>query len=399
MGINQKNILSQEVGVYRLEQNLYLRVQATGASFIFRHMKDGRRVDLGIGSAKKVSIARAKEIAAEYRAQIAKGVMPSREKKKEEKRARTFAEVAVEAVEKTNEVRQWKKADHKRVWLQMLRDYAIPKIGALPINEVSRRDIIAVLEPIWRTKTPTATTLRMVLERVFACAIFSGEYSGANPAVYRGNLDIILPPPSKIRTIKHRPALSLEELKKAMQIFVNTETSTAFAVAMTALTALRGNEVVCADWSEIDLKERIFSVPAIRRKVSRPYPHRVPLSDQAVAILQHLAKFGGDDGYVFKSLLRLGAHVSCASLLALISRTYPGKTVHGLRSTFRVWVEENHLDAVAAEYQMMHENPSEVVRAYQRSDLLEQRRKLMQQWADEILPMATLKAALEKTSK
>lgn len=399
MGINQKNILSQEAGIYRLEQNLYLRVQATGASFIFRYMKDGRRVDLGIGSAKKVSIARAKEIAAEYRAQIAKGVMPTREKKKEARRVRTFAEVALEAAETTSEVRQWKNPSHKRTWLQMLRDYAIPKIGALPINEVTRKDIIAVLEPIWRTKTSTATGLRVVLERVFACAIFSGEYPGANPAVYRGNLDIVLPPPSKISTVKHRAALTFDELKEALPVFIAAETTVSFAVVMVALTALREKEVALAEWSEIDLKERIFSVPAVRRKIPRPYPHRVPLSEQAVTLLRHLAKLAGTDGYVFKSLYRLGNHVAGASLWELVSRTCPGKTVHGLRSTFRVWVEENRLDTVAAEYEMMHENPSEVVRAYQRSDLLEQRRKLMQQWADEILPMTTLKAVLEKTSK
>ncbi len=399
MGINQKNILSQEVGVYRLETNLYLRVQETGASFIFRYMKDGRRVDLGIGSAKKVSIARAKEIAAEYRAQIAKGVMPTREKKKEIRRVRTFAEVAIEATETTSEVRQWKNPSHKRTWLQMLRDYAIPKIGSMPINEVTRQDIISVLEPIWRTKTVTASGLRVVLERVFACAIFSGEYPGANPAVYRGNLDIVLPPPSKISTVKHRAAMTLDELKEALQVFTSAETIVALAVTMVALTALREKEVALAEWSEIDLEQRVFSVPAIRRKVPRPYPHRVPLSDQAVAILQHLGKLTGTEGYVFKSTYRLGTHIACVSLWDLVKRTYPGKTVHGMRSTFRVWVEENKMDVVAAEYQMMHENPSEVVRAYQRSDLLEQRRKLMQQWADEILPMATLKAALEKVSK
>lgn len=395
MSINQKNILAQPIGVYRIEPNLYLRVQPAGASFIFRYMKNGRRNDIGIGSAKKVTVARAKAIANEYRSQIARGETPTREKK-EEKRSRTFREVAIEAVEKTSEVREWKRPAHKRVWLQILRDYAFPTIGTMPINEVSRKDIIAVLEPIWREKTPTAATLRMVIERVFSCAIFAGEYTNANPAVYRGNLDIVLPSPKKIRTIKHYQALTLEELKDAMLVWVGKPSSISLATAMVALTALRCGEVVRAEWQEIDLNNRIFSVPAVRRKVKRDYPHRVPLSDQAVLILQHLGAINGMISYVFKSALRLGSPVSISSPVSILSRQYPGRTVHGLRSTFRVWVEENKLDTVAAEYQMMHEDLSEVVRAYQRSDLLEQRRKLMQQWADEILPMDTLRAALAK---
>ncbi len=397
MGINQKNILSQQVGVHRIEQNLYLRVQASGASFVFRYMRDGRRTDIGVGSARKVTIARAKEIAAEFRSQIAKGQVPSKEKKTET-HERTFREVALEAVEKTEIIRAWKSPRHKRSWLQILRDFAFPAIGDMRIDKITRNDIIAVLEPIWRTKTPTASTLRVILERVFACAIFSGEYTGANPAVYRGNLDLVLPVPSKIRQVKHFASMTLDELEAALPQWLSRSSSISLAIVIVALTALRSTEVTLAEWTEFDLENRIFSVPVERRKVYRDYPHRVPLSDQAVLILRYIGKINDMTGYVFKSAHRRGAPISKTSPVTFLWQ-HSGKTVHGLRSTFRVWVEENRLDAVAAEYQMMHENPSAVVRAYQRSDLLEQRRKLMQQWADEILPMNVLKDVLEKLQK
>ena len=388
MGITQKNILTQPVGVHLIEPNLYLKVQKAGASFVFRYAKNGRRCDVGVGSARKVTIARAKEIAALYRAEVAAGREPKR-KEAPAQRVRTFREVAADAIDNTEEVRRWKSPRHRRTWEQPMEDYAYPLIGAKKIKDLTRQDVIDVLRPIWQTKNPTAAKLRSILERVFECAIFGGEYSGANPARYRGNLDIVLPSPARIHRTDHHAAMTLEEAREAIRRFVAEQTPVTLALAILMLTALRCTEVTKAEWGEMDLSRGLFTVPAIRRKVARDYPHRVPLSAQAVAILRRAEEFGAE-GYVFKSPIYKGQPISHHSPLNFLAHNFPGSTVHGFRSTFRVWAEETEQNTTAAEYQMMHENPSEVVRAYQRSDLLEQRRVLMQRWADALLPLDEL---------
>ncbi len=389
MGITQKNILSQPQGIYLIESNLYLKVQKTGASFVFRYMKGGTRCDVGVGSARKVTISRAKEIAAKYRAEIAAGRDPKRDKTPIKEKVRTFQEVATEAVETTRKVRQWKREQQFKMWNALLRRYAYPVIGSKPIRDVTRQDIIDILSPLWQTMTPTAMILRAVLERVIECAQFSKEYVGENPARYRANLDIVLPSPAKVHRIEHRASLTFAETQQAIRQFLKEKTPTSLALAVIILTALRRNEVALAEWTEINLEAGIFTVPAVRRKVARDYPHRVPISAHVAAILRHLKELGGD-GYVFKSPLRKGKPIVGSGIINLVKRKFPNATTHGFRSTFRVWVEETDQNAAAAEYQMMHENPSAVVRAYQRSDLLDKRRVLMQRWADALIPLDEL---------
>ena len=395
MSVTQKAVFTLPNGVHRVEDCLYLRVQDSGRSFIFRYMKDGKRRDIGVGSALKVSVAQAKAIAAKYRTEIAAGRDPKPKKEK----VRTFREVAAEAFENTKEVKQWKQPCQAKRWWQLLNNYALSVLGDKPISEIGRENIIDILTPIWVTKTPSATKLRGILERVFSYAIFKGDYQGMNPALYRGNLDVVLPSPAKVHKTKHDEALTLEGLKGALIKATTAKSPVSLSVVMTALTALRVNEVVKAVWSEVDLNEKVFSVSPQRRKVARDYPHRVPITNQMAVIFGELEKFRRSE-YVFPSLVKdHGTFTLTYAREYLKKITSKEITIHGCRSTFRVWAEETGQNTTAAEYQMMHENPSAVVRAYQRSDLLEQRRELMQRWADEILPMDVLMKALEATPK
>ncbi len=400
MSVTQKAVFTLPNGVHRVEDCLYLRVQDSGRSFIFRYMKDGKRRDIGVGSAQKVSVAQAKAIAAKYRTEIAAGRDPKPQKTKtEEKKVRAFREVAADAWENTKEVRQWKNERQAVRWWRILADYGLPILGDKPINQIGRQDIIDVLSAIWFEKNPTANTLRSILERVFACAIFNGEYTNANPAVYKGNLDIVLPPTTKIHKLEHRAAIGLDQMKQVMIGLIEDHSVISLAVAVIMLTALRQGEVTKARWTEIDLNEKVFSVPPERRKVARDYPHRVPITKQLEVIFKFL-ELKKTNEFVFWSRQRKGKAIKPASTLVMLQRLVgTNVTIHGCRSTFRVWAEETGQNTTAAEYQMMHENPSAVVRAYQRSDLLEQRRELMQRWADEVLPMEVLKKALTEVQK
>ena len=397
MSVTQKAVFTLPNGVHRVEDCLYLRVQDSGRSFIFRYMKDGKRRDIGVGSAQKVSVAQAKAIAAKYRTEIAAGRDPKPKKaKSEEKKIRTFREVAVDAFENTKEVRQWKREKQAKRWWQILSFYGLPSLGDKPISQIGRQDVIEVLSPIWFEKNPTASYLRTILERVFSCAIFDGEYTNANPAVYKGNLDIVLPPTAKVHKTAHHASIDLDQMKQAMIELIEEHSVVSLAVAVIMLTALRQVEVAKAEWTEIDLNEKVFSIPPERRKVARDYPHRVPITKQLEVIFKFLEREKANE-FVFWSRKRKGKSIKPGSTLVVLKRmTEDRATIHGCRSTFRVWAEETGQNTTAAEYQMMHENPSAVVRAYQRSDLLEQRRELMQRWADEVLPMDVLMKALGK---
>lgn len=403
--VTQREVFSLPDGLHRVAPCLFLRVQGDSRSYIFRFQKDGRRRDLGLGSAQDMTIAQAKADAYRIRAEVAagaeiKGKHELNKEKRERKVIRLFSEVAEEAIETTRHVRKWKREKHEKRWRAIVETYAYPRLKNIPINQITRDDVVSVVQPIWETMTPTAQELRMILERIFAHAIFKGEYPWSNPAILRGNLDLILASASKIHTTKHHSAMTLEDSKKTCIKALECGSMSAAALVFGMLTALRAEEFIQAKWNEIDWEDKVFSVPPERRKVARDYPHRVPLSTQAVCLLQYVREFSTDSPCVFKSPKYGNRSVTRDSVFATLKRIAPtAATIHGFRSTFRVWAEETGQNTTAAEYQMMHENPSAVVRAYQRSDLLEQRRELMQRWADALLPMDVLKKTLGATPK
>lgn len=405
--ITQKNLELAPKGFHRLDDCLYLRVSDSGRSFVFRYQKDGKRKDVGLGSAAKITIARAKEMALKLRTDLARGIEPQPKKKEAEeaapevKRERTFNEIYLEAIDVTEEARQWKSSTMRKMWVGSLERHACPAIGDKPLSQITRDDIADLLRPIWYEKTTMAKVVRARLEQVFSYALFRHEYEGQNPATWRGNLSMLFPSPEKIHKTKHQEAMTIEEAKRVSPILWSLPNSSDQAILFLLLTALRRTEALVMKWSEIDFDERIFYIPPERRKVARDYPHRVPLSEQAILLLK-AAQARRSDGteYVFESHFIQGEAISGERLPLMLSHRLGRRvTVHGCRATFRMWVEDTQGDVTAAEYQMMHENPSAVVRAYQRSDLLDRRRILMQKWADEILPLDVMKAATKGLDK
>lgn len=387
--VTAKNIFTLPEGRHSVAPNLNLRVRDGKRTYVLRYCIGGKRKDKHLGSADDLSLTEAKRLADKLRSELAEGKLPqtARDKlaeKLKEADAPTFEKYALEAIEKIASVRVWKNAKHKAQWFATVRAYAFPVLGKKKLSEIKKTDVLEVLRPIWSTKTETASRVRGRLENIFSYAVTDGLME-FNPAIWRGNLDRDLPPPSKIQIVEHHEAMPLEVLQEKISCFYPASDRTCQVILFTILTASRVGESVPARWDEIDWENRIWSVPPERRKDQKPYPHRVPLSDQAMELLNSIER-KGEEIFCLKAD-DLGSRYSLAHLLQRITKTTA--TMHGFRSTFRDWAAENGVPDTIAEKCLMHVTGNAVVQAYQRSDLLEQRREVMQAWADAVFAKLT----------
>lgn len=387
--VTAKNIFTLPEGRHSVAPNLNLRVRDGKRTYVLRYCIGGKRKDKHLGSADDLSLTEAKRLADKLRSELAEGKLPqtARDKlaeKLKEADAPTFEKYALEAIEKIASVRVWKNAKHKAQWFATVRAYAFPVLGKKKLSEIKKADVLEVLRPIWSSKTETASRVRGRLENIFSYAVTDGLME-FNPAIWRGNLDRDLPPPSKIQIVEHHEAMPLEVLQEKISCFYPADTRTRQVILFTILTASRVGESVPARWDEIDWENRIWSVPPERRKDQKPYPHRVPLSDQAIELLNSVEK-KGEEIFCFNAD-NLGSRYSLAHLLQQMTNTTA--TMHGFRSTFRDWAAENGVPDTIAEKCLMHVTGNAVVQAYQCSDLLEQRREVMQAWADAVFAKLT----------
>jgi integrase len=370
---------------------LYLNIGRNGArSWIFRFTLAGRTRDMGLGSANTISVADARHKAQEARKQLADGVDPIEarataleSRRVEAAKAITFDQ-CVEALIATRRA-GWKNAKHAEQWRSTLATYASPKIGKLPVQMIDTARVMEVLRPIWATKPETARRVRGRIEAVLASAKVLGYRSGDNPAQWRNHLDQLLPPRSKVRGVVHHAALPYQELPAFMARLYCREGTAARALIFTILTAARTNEVIGARWNEIDWDRRIWMIPAARMKGDREggEDHRVPLSEAVITLLKAAGDNPNrDDHFIFPGGNRRARHVSNMAMLALLGRMGFGSlTVHGFRSSFRTWAAEcTDSPREIAEKALGHVIGDETERAYQRGDLLEKRRKLVQAW-------------------
>lgn len=392
MQVTARNIGSLPVGTHRAERCLYLRKREGHApTWVFRYTVSGKQKDVVIGTADAVTIAQAKETAARFRTMIADGVDPLAAKQERRERMKnagaevdrpfTFADLVAEALPVIVQSKAWRNQKHAAQWQSTLEQYALPVLGKLSVEDVSRDDILEVLVPIWRTKPETASRLRGRLEAVFAYAIVIGKRSGGNPALWRGNLEMFLPPIAKVKKESHHEALTFDQARALFDEWRPPTSITACAILFGALTASRVGEFVPAKWEEIDLHREVWHCPPERRKDGKKYPHRVPLCRQLVSMLKMLPH---DSPYVFAG--KGGSHISKETPRVVLQKKLGHGTMHGFRSTFRDWCAENGKDPIVSEKSLMHATGSAVVQAYQRSDLLDARRVLMQEWADAVYP-------------
>lgn len=362
---------------------LLLQVTPTGArSWLLRATVKGKRRQIGLGSYPDVTLAQARERARGVKDMIWQGIDPLAEK-----RRLTFSQ----AMEKTLEARtaEFRNEKHKKQWRSTLDTYAVPMLGNMAVSDIDVSDVLRVLEPIWTTKTETASRLRGRIEAVLSWATVGGHRTGDNPARWRGNLDAVLPKPGKVAKVKHNPALSLADAADWFTDLRKRDGMATRALEFVALTAARSGEVRGATWAEIDLDAGVWIIPAERMKAGKE--HRVPLTQEAVALLKALPRMK-DCPYVFPAAR--GGALSDMALSACMKRIHEARdggyldprsgrpaVPHGLRSTFRDWTAEQGYARDMAEMALAHNVGTEVERAYRRSDMLDRRRQMMAAWA------------------
>ncbi|MGE3249056.1 MAG: tyrosine-type recombinase/integrase [Hyphomonadaceae bacterium] len=273
----------------------------------------------------------------------------------------------------------WRNAKHRWQWRNTLEKHAYPVFGDLDVAAIDDGLIMQVLDPIWQTKNETASRLRGRLEAVLDWARVRGFRSGDNPARWRGHLQKALPAPRKSLRVRHHPAMPYAQIAEFMTALRANGSASAQALEFTILTAARTGEAIGADWSEIDLDQCVWTVPAERMKAGRE--HRVPLSNRAIEILRARAAVQSG-GPVFAN--RRGEPLSNMALLMLLRRlTGRDFTVHGFRSSFRDWAaEQTDFPREVAEAALAHTLEDKVEAAYRRSDLFEKRAALMAAWTD-----------------
>jgi integrase len=360
---------------------LYLQVSNTGSkSWIFR-CKQKRR-EMGLGSYTEVSLKQAREIAADFR-KLENNHIDPYEHRQAQKTAQILSEARTLTFSACSEAYikarapEWKSPKHRQQWENTLKEYCKP-INKLAVADVDTPLVMRCLEPIWTTKTETATRVRGRIKAILDWATTHGYRTGENPARWDGHLANLLAKPSKVMKVVHHPALPFEELPDFLQLLKTQDSIGARLLEFTIQTAARSGESRKAVWSEINMGQQVWKIPAERMKAGRE--HRVPLNERAVAILQQMEEIRTND-WVFPSTHQ-GKCMSDMSLTMLLRRMdRKDITVHGFRSTFRDWcAEKTSFPNIVAEQALAHSIGNQVEKAYRRGDLFEKRRSLMDQW-------------------
>lgn len=371
-------------GMYSDGNGLWLQIAGGQTkSWVFRYDRDGRRNEMGLGPLHQVTLAAARACARELREQLRAGRDPLAERR-ELQRARqaelahelTFDRCARDYI--ASHRAGWKNAKHADQWTNTLATYASPVLGHVPVAQIDTALVLAVLKPIWTTKTETATRVRARVEKVLDAAKTLHYRTGENPARWKGHLDTLLPAPRKVTPVVHHPALPWERAPSFMLELRERSGWSTRALEFTIHTAVRSNEVREATWGEIDLKARLWTIPAARMKGNKE--HWVPLSEEAVALLQTIPHrtgwlFPGEDEEALSDM----------ALTEVLRRMgYHDITVHGFRSTFRTWAgnaPRNRFAREVCEHALAHHLPDKTEAAYQRETMLAKRRPLMRAWS------------------
>lgn len=362
---------------------LYALVRPTGGRFwILRYQMAGKRRDMGLGSLDLVSLADARERAHELRKMMRVGVDPLQQAGLQ--RAQVSEEAKLDAwsfKKAAHEVHEtlrpgWKNEKHADQWINTLTTYAFPKIGERPVGEIDVAAVLDVLRPIWSAKTETARRVRQRIDAVMRWSVAHG-YAASNPV--DAAVELL---PKQRKAVEHHAAMPYAELPAFLDdLDKRTPSSGSLALRFLILTAARSGEVRGATWGEIDMDAKIWTVPAGRMKADRE--HRVPLSDAAMKMLMSLMTSAPrieNSALIFPGTK--GQPLSDMTLAAVLKRMKIEATPHGFRSSFRDWCAENGVSREMAERALAHAVADKTEAAYNRTDQLEQRRPVMQAWAD-----------------
>ena len=380
---------------------LYLQITpSAGRSWLLRTTIASKRREIGLGGYPDITLSQARERAREAKAQVLAGIDPVAQRKAvraalvaDQRRGMLFGEAVDHYL--SAKLDAFKNDKHRAQWRSTLETYAVPELGKMLVQDITVQDVLRVLEPIWHSKTETASRLRGRIESVLSWATVAGHRQGDNPARWAGNLKELLPAPAKLKGSANQPALQIDDAPLWLADLRKREGFSNKALEFAALTASRSQEVRGARWDEIDLEAALWTIPASRMKMDRE--HRVPLSGDVVALLRALPRLkdsplvfpaarGGElsDMALSAAMKRLHAAKLAEDGVGYVDRTSKRPAVpHGLRSTFRDWVaERTHFPGDMAEVALAHKVGNAVEAAYRRGDMVEKRRAMMDAWAD-----------------
>jgi len=358
-------------GKYPDGANLWLQVGPNGSkSWYLRYTLRGRHREMGLGPYPLVGLAEARDKATAQRRLLLDGIDPieARNGKRPAREPVTFAVAAKQYI--AGHEKSWKSADHARQWRNSLDRYVLPAIGERPIDAIDTYDVLSIVEPLWQDKTETATRVLNRIGLILDWATARQLRRGDNPARWKGHLDAILPRRSKVQRVVNHVALPYDRLPDFMVKLREQRELGAKAAELMILTTTRTGEVRFAKWSEFDLENRLWIIPATRMKADRD--HRIPLSEAALTILTEMERSGER---VFPGM---GQH----AILKAVQRAEPAVSAHGFRSTFRDWcAERTNFPSEVAEMALAHAVGDKVEAAYRRGDLFQKRRQLSEAWA------------------
>lgn len=349
--------------------------------WIFRYTYKGKQHNISLGSFPALSIAEARIKAQLARDEISEGTNPVAAKnaarvqrETQEAKKITFKDFATTCIQTKRA--EWSNQKHGDQWVYTLEEYAYPVIGNKAVDEITMEDILEILEPIWATKTETASRLRGRLEWILASATTRKLRSGINPALWRGFLQTILPAPNKIKKVEHHKALPYRQVAALIADLREMVTIGALALEFTILNASRTGEVIGGLQSE--LNGDVWIIPGRRMKAKKE--HRVPLCTRSLEILEIARAMDPNSQYLFS---KNGKKLSNMAMPMMLRRAKVDATVHGFRSTFRDWVsEETTHSSEVAEMALAHVISNKVEASYRRKDLLDKRRLLLNEWQE-----------------
>ena len=363
-------------------QGLNIQVKTNGAKYwTFRYLYQGKRHDLGLGTYPAISLKDARARATAARNEINQGSRPIAKWKPtapmnqpaEPENRPTFSTFAKSCIE--SKKAEWRNAKHGAQWHATIKDYADPVIGEKHLDQIDTDDILKILNPIWHTKTVTASRLRGRIEWVLAAATTRKLRTGLNPATWRGHLETILPKPNKIKEEEHHKALPYQDIPEFIGKLKEMDGVAALALEFVILNANRTGEVIGGLRSEVNAND-LWVIPKDRMKAHRE--HRVPLGKRSLELLQITKSLDPNSDYLFSNNSR---PLSSMAMSMLLRRMGYNITVHGFRSCFRDWVAEETIHSPeVAEKALAHAIANKVESAYRRGDLIEHRKRLMGDW-------------------
>jgi integrase len=384
-------------GLYADGGGLYLQVTTGGASWLYRYMLNGRAREMGLGPLAVYGLQDARTKVRDARRLRHEGIDPIEARRSARAQAQLEAAKAI-SFKQCAEVYikahrpSWRSAKHAAQWEATLTTYVEPILGALPVQVIDTTLVMKILEQevsspdektsaaLWIAKPETASRVRGRIEAILDWAKARGYRDGDNPARWRGHLAKLLPSRAKVKKVQHHAALPYDNISEFMTALRAEEGTAARALEFTILTAARTGETIRAKWNEINTRDKVWIIPAEKMKAGKE--HRVPLSNEALLILEQLKTNDVADDFIFVGGRR-GKPLSNMAMTMTLRRMKRGHlTVHGFRSSFRDWAAERmNFPAEVVEMALAHTIGNKVEAAYRRGDLFERRRRIMSDWA------------------